>query len=105
MTDNDVWLVIINCPSTEVADAIGKGALERGLAKAFNISAEMQTSYLWKGEVIQNREVQLIFKLAGKDRKALFEFAKSQHPFEVPSIKAWTITEVDPDYRRYLLGE
>ena len=105
MTDDEVWFVIVNCPSTEVAETIGRGALEQGLARAFNISAEMRTSYLWQGEVVENREVQLIFKLAGKNREALFSFAKSQHPFDVPSIKAWPIAEVDPDYRRYLLGD
>lgn len=105
MADDEVWFVIVNCPSTEVAEAIGKGALVKGLAKAFNITGEMRTSYLWQGEVVENREVQLIFKLAGEDREALFAFAKSQHPFDVPSIKAWPIAEVDPDYRRYILGE
>lgn len=104
MTTEEVWYVVVNCPSETVAQAIGRGALERGFAKAFNISSEMRTSYLWQGEFIENQEVQLIFKLAGEHRNALFEFAKSQHPFEVPAIKAWPIAEIDPDYRRYLLG-
>lgn len=105
MEEDGAWFVIVNCPSAEVAEAIGKGALLKGLAKAYNISAEMRTSYLWKGEVVENREVQLIFKLPGEDREALFAHAKSEHPFEVPSIKAWPIAEVDPDYLRYLRGE
>ncbi len=102
---DDVWFVIVNCPNTEVAETIGRGALEMGLAKAFNISAEMRTAYVWQGEVIEDREVQLIFKITGEDREALFAFAKSKHPFDVPSIKAWPIADMDPDYRKYLLGE
>lgn len=105
MTEDTVWIVIINCPSTAVAETIGRGALERGLAKAFNITAEMKTGYVWKGQIVENREVQLIFKLTGENRDELYAFAKSEHPFEIPSIKAWPIPELDPDYLRYLLSD
>ncbi|GAB5373663.1 MAG: divalent-cation tolerance protein CutA [Acuticoccus sp.] len=105
MADDALWFVIINCPSLEVADTIGKGALTRGLAKAYNIPAEMKTAYVWKGEIVDNREWQLVFKIAAKDRKALFAFAKAEHPFEVPSILAWPVPDGDPDYQRYIVGE
>lgn len=104
MTDGELWFVIINCPSLEVAEAIGKGALTRGIVKAYNIPTEMKTAYLWNGKIVDNREWQLIFKIAAKDREALFAFTKAEHPFEVPSILAWPVTAADPDYASYILS-
>lgn len=104
MSEEQFWFVIINCPSIEIAETIGRGALLQGLSRSINISAEMRTAYLWEGRIVEDREVQLICKTSEALRDALFSFAKEAHSFEAPSIIALPITEVDPTYRQFLAG-
>jgi len=104
MPADEIWFVIVNCPSRECAEAIGKGAIGQGLVQSVNISAEMATAYVWEGRVVDNREFQAMFKVPAKNREALFAYAKAHHPFETPAIVAWPVGDAEPDYRKYILG-
>lgn len=104
MAESRIWFVLVNCPDEAVASAIGREVLSAGLARMFNISGPIQSGYLWQGQLVETSEVQVAFKIDGRHRKALFERVKAQHPYEVPSIVAWPIDDMDADYRDYLTG-
>lgn len=100
-----LWILVANCSSLEEARRIGAALISEGLAKSVNISASMETLYLWEGALVENQERQLIVKLAERRRDAAAARIKALHSFEVPAIVAWRAAYVTADYAAHQFGE
>ena len=78
-------LILCNCPP-EHAAALGTQLVAEKLVACVNIIEGVRSLYLWKGELVDEREHTLLAKTA-EDRVAEVEARIAElHPYEVPEI-------------------
>jgi len=97
-----VW---INCPSTDVADAIANALLSKRLVASSNRYREITNRYHWKGRIAEGVEVPLLVKT----RSSLFEEVKNEaarlHPYETPSVLCVDISAANQEYIDWVYEE
>ena len=98
----EVNLIYITAGSTEEARTIGEKLIRSGLAACVNIIENMNSLYLWKGEIQDDREVVLIAKTL-KDRVPdLIEAVKSIHSYDCPCIVSLPVLDGNRAFLRWI---
>lgn len=94
--------VEVNCPDVETARAIGRAAVEEGLAACANVVAGVESVYLWQGRVESDPEVALRLK----SRMAVFDrlctLIGRLHPYDLPAIVALPVLAANAGYADWL---
>lgn len=84
--NNKIVIGFSTAPNEDVAKTIGEKLVREGLAACVNIVPGISSIYVWKGKIIEDREVLMIIKtskeLVDKVRSALVD----EHPYEVPEL-------------------
>jgi len=101
-------LVYMTAGSLEEARTIGRALVEQKLAACVNIIENMNSLYLWEGEVQDDREAVMIAKTVGSRVPQLVEAVRALHSYECPCIVSlpvaggnqafldWIATETQP---------
>ena len=98
----DPIVVLMTAASTEEATQIAHLLVHRHLAACVQILPEMQSIYLWKGEVQREREVLLIAKSTRANFSALEREVRAVHSYETPEIIALPIIAGSEGYLNWL---
>jgi periplasmic divalent cation tolerance protein len=100
MTDK---IVVLNtCSSTEEAQRIARGLVEKRLAACVSVLPAVRSIYRWKDAIEEEDEVLLVIKSS----RALFDRLRSEivrlHSYEVPEIIAVPIVDGSEAYLTWL---
>ena len=95
-------VVLMTAGSTEEATRIADLLVNRRLAACVQVLPEMQSIYLWKGEVQREREVLLIAKSTSANFGALEREVRAVHSYETPEILALPVVAGSEDYLKWL---
>lgn len=98
-------LVYITTSDNEESKKIGNKLVEEKLAACINIVASIESIYLWKGEIEDDRESLIIAKTEVKNIDKIIKRVKEIHSYETPAILAIPIIEGSKDYLDYLDSE
>lgn len=83
------------------ADALARGAVEKGLAAC--VQAERITStYRWKGQIEQEGEIRLMFKTTAARYAELERWLMKEHPYELPAIFALPVHHATDAYTAWV---
>ncbi|OPX62805.1 MAG: Divalent-cation tolerance protein CutA [Methanomassiliicoccales archaeon PtaB.Bin134] len=95
--------VLVTAPDQATAERLGMDTVGRGLAACVNMWP-ISSIYRWKGDLMQEAETALLFKVPDSGFEALSEAVLELHPYEVPCIVRYAIAE---GHRPYLdwIGE
>ena len=88
--------------SVEEATKIAEVLVNRKLAACVQVLPEMQSIYLWKGEVERAREVLMIAKTTSVKFEGLQSQVRAMHSYETPEIIALPIVAGSEDYLKWL---
>jgi periplasmic divalent cation tolerance protein len=99
---NKVLLALSTFPDQETARRIAREVVEAKLAACANILPAIESIYHWQGKIESSDEVLVFFKLPGAGYDAFQSKLKSLHPYEVPEIVAFDVTNGFPDYLRWV---
>ncbi|MEM1363939.1 MAG: divalent-cation tolerance protein CutA, partial [Pseudomonadota bacterium] len=91
-------LILINCPTAEIADQIAEQLVEHRLVAATNRQSEIYSRYVWKGEVVTAAEVPLIAKTRADLFDPVADMVRDLHPYETPAIIATAMTAANAEY-------
>lgn len=91
-------LVLCTFPDIQMAREIGSGIVAGGLAACVNLVPQVESIYLWKGEMHSGSEVLAIFKLRADCFGALEAALSERHPYEVPEIVGVAVDAVNAAY-------
>lgn len=95
-------LVLCTAPDADVGATLARGLVDARLAACVNIVPGLRSFYVWKGEVHDDAEVQLLIKT----RRARFDDVRAHlaahHPYEVPEIIALPIEAGAKSYLDWL---
>lgn len=78
---------LVTCSTASEANKIAKALLEKKLVACCNIVPEIESIYLWKGEVKQGSEVLLIVKTREQLKAKVQEEIEKLHSYELPVIE------------------
>jgi periplasmic divalent cation tolerance protein len=94
----DVLMAFCTMPDDAGAGRITTELVEAKLVACANILSKVRSVYHWQGKVESADEVLVIFKLAA-ERYADFETRlRALHPYDVPEIIAFPLTNGLPEY-------
>ncbi|MBI5903776.1 MAG: divalent-cation tolerance protein CutA [Deltaproteobacteria bacterium] len=97
-------IVFMTAPNQEEGAAIGRKAVEEGLAACCNIVPKVRSIYTWKGKVCDEEEALCVFKTRAALFDALKERIKGLHSYEVPEIVAVEISAGLEAYLGWIYG-
>jgi len=88
--------------SAEDADRLARALVERRLAACVNVVPGVVSHYRWKGELQRDEERLLVIKTRAERIEALREALRELHPYELPELVAFEISEGSPEYLKWL---
>lgn len=97
--------VVTTLDSREAAEKIARLLVEGRLAACAQIAGPISSTYWWKGEIEEAEEwmcaVKTRAELYGRVERAI----KEAHPYEVPEIVCFSITDGNRDYLSWITAE
>lgn len=97
--------VYMTAGSAEEAKKVGRALLEAGLVACVNIIDNMNSLYVWNGEVQDEKEVVVIAKTTENVLTDLMEKVRAVHSYEVPCIVSIPIEDGYPPFLRWVEQE
>lgn len=94
--------VIITSPNKKVTDIIVKTLLNLKLISCVNIINKIKSVYWWKDNICKCNEDLLICKTVKKNFKEIVKRVKSVHPYEVPEIVCYNISNGERKYMNWI---
>lgn len=94
-----VLAAYLTCPNQEIAKKIANGIVSLKIAACVNIIPQLQSVYLWEGELKNDDEVLLWIKLSSDQSENLKKYTTDHHPYENPGL---IFIQVEDGLVRYL---
>jgi len=105
MSQADLMILTTTFDDRETARKVAHEMVDGGLAVCAQVGDSIESYYRWQGELCQEQEVRVTFKILG-DRFDLFlGELKLIHPFDVPQLLAWPASYIDSDYLDWARGK
>ncbi|MFV0645113.1 MAG: divalent-cation tolerance protein CutA [Sphingomonadaceae bacterium] len=89
-------------PDKETAQLVVRSLLEERLIACGNIIQDMQSLFLWDGEIQQSGEVGVLFKTDARLLQRAIDRLEELHPYEVPAIFGWPCSSVGKATQNWL---
>jgi len=100
-----VIAVLTNLPDSESAFNLARAVVQLRLAACANVLAPVTSCYRWEGREEQALEHPVLIKSTREAYPALEAAIRERHPYSVPEIIAWPITEGLPAYLSWVEAE
>ena len=97
--------VITTVDSSEKAHEIARTLVERRLVACAQVIGPIQSYYWWQGEIEQAEEWLLQLKTRADLYVHLERALRERHPYTVPEILAFPVSEGNPAYLEWLAQE
>ena len=94
--------VHVTAPSREQAAEIARKLVDERLAACVNIVGDMRSVYRWEGKIHEDEEVLCLIKTRPELLDALTERVRALHPYDVPEILAFEVSDGSADYLAWL---
>ena len=88
--------------SAEEADRLARALVERRLAACVNVVPGVVSHYRWQGELQRDEERLLVIKTRAERIEALRDALRELHPYELPELVAFEISDGSPEYLKWL---
>lgn len=99
---SQVSLLYTTFASTEDALQITRNLLEMQLIACANILSEIQSLYLWRGRVEDNREIAVILKSTSEKVPELMKVLQELHSYETPAILEIPLHRVNESFAKWV---
>ena len=97
-------IIYITCKNKKEAKKIGLALIKKRLV-ACCIIFPIESTYWWKGKIVNNREVILIVKTLKRNFQKVEKEVKKLHSYKVPCILEIPIDQSNPEYLNWLNKE
>lgn len=94
-------MVVTTVANDDKAREIARAALEARLAACVQLYS-IDSHYIWEGEVHEDAEIALHFKIDTADFEPLRALIRGLHDYEIPEILRFDIADGDPAYLAWL---
>jgi len=98
-------LVYMTTGGKDEAKKIGKELVTSRLAACVNILDNMNSFYLWEGEIQDDTEVVMIAKTTEDRVPELIEKVRSMHSYDCPCIVSLSVSSGNQPFLDWIAGE
>lgn len=98
----DHLLILVTCPDAPKAAAIARTLVEERLVACGNLIPGLRSIYRWEGAINDETESLLLLKTTTANYAAVESRVKDLHPYEIPEIIAFPMTNGLPAYLRWI---
>ncbi len=96
------YMIFSTIDNIERAREIGKKIVKEKLARCVNIIPFLESIYIWDGELNEDKEVLMIYKVSEDCVDSAIERIKELHPYEVPEVVAISLDKGNKEYLEWL---
>jgi len=96
-------IVFCTVPDEKSAKDIAYTLVKEGLCACVNQIPKVTSYYIYEDEFCEDNELLLLIKTASSHFKRLQDRIKELHPYDVPEIIGTGISEISPEYEKWLL--
>lgn len=100
-----VIAVLTNLPDSGSAFNLARAVVELRLAACANVLPPVTSCYRWEGRQEEAVEHPVLMKSTRERYPALEAAIRARHPYSVPEIIAWPVTEGLPAYLAWVESE
>lgn len=97
-------LILTTTDKKSLAKKIGNALLEEKLIACASI-IPMESSYWWKGKIVNAKEFQLILKTKAANYQKIEKVIKKIHTYDLPEIISINIAKAGKDYLTWIKQE
>ncbi len=105
MSQSDLMIMTTTFGDREKACEVARLLVDGGLAVCAQVGDSIESIYNWQGELCQEKEVRVTFKVLGERFELFCGELKLNHPYDVPQLTAWPSSYVDTDYLNWAKGK
>ncbi|KZW99629.1 divalent-cation tolerance protein CutA [Pseudoalteromonas luteoviolacea] len=95
-------LVMTTCDSKDNAKHIAAHLVLNKLAACVNILPQLESIYMWQGEVTQSDEFKLLIKTKSALVNDVIEVIQTEHSYDVPEVQVIEITDGAQQYFNWM---
>ena len=99
---DEILLALSTFPDRETARKISRALVSDHLAACANLIPQIESIYFWKGKLETSEECLVIFKLTAGVYKNFQAKLRALHPYDVPEIISFRISDGLPEYLRWV---
>jgi len=98
-------LIIILCtvPGDGKADILADKLVENKLAACVNVIPGIKSIYYWQGEICKDEEKLLLIKTLRSHETKVYDYIKSNHPYQVPERLSLSVLKAGDDYQKWAI--
>lgn len=97
-------LVLTTTDKITVAKKISQALLKQKLVACASI-IPMESSYWWKGKIVNAKEFQLVLKTKAQNYEKIEKLIKKLHTYDLPEVISIDIKRAGKDYIKWLESE
>jgi periplasmic divalent cation tolerance protein len=102
----DAMLVVVtSLPNSEAAKGLARALVEKNLAACVQLTEGISSIYRWEGKLCEEQEILLSAKTTNAKWHEISVFIQSAHPHDLPEILAFTPTQYDELYGKWVQSE
>jgi len=101
----EISLIYITTKNKDEARTIGKELVQTKLSACVNIFDNMNSIYMWEGELQDDNEAVLVAKTTQNRVPELIEKVKAMHSYECPCIVSLPVTDGNRDFLKWIENE
>lgn len=94
--------ITTTCPDKKICKDIIKKILNEKLASCCQIIGPIESYYWWENKIEKGKEWLIFIKCKKKNFKKVEKKIKENHPYKVPEIISFEISNLSYDYEDYL---
>lgn len=98
-----VILVLFSHPDPVAAESLVRALLEEKWIACGHILPAGVSLYEWEGKTVRDSEVNVLLKAPDTDREGLVDRIRNGHPYTVPEILIWPVSDGNPDYLEWVV--
>ena len=91
-------------PDKISAEKLSRTLLQKKLVACVQFF-QIDSSYLWKGDILESKEFACFLKTQNKLKGIVIDFISQNHPYEIPEITIFPTTSTNKKYLKWLARE
>ena len=100
-----LYLVFSFYSNKNQAKKIAKIVVKNKLAACANINANINSIFIWKKKLSDEKEIEVSFKTNQKNLEKLILFLKKTHPYECPCIYSFKTDKVNNKFLKWVKNQ
>ena len=100
-----VLVVVSSFSKLADAQAMARSLIENRLAACVQIQEGLHSIYRWEGKICEEREILMSAKTTAAQWDHISSFIKSNHPYDLPEVLAFTPDKFDAQYGDWVQAE